>query len=302
LGLLGFLDLPSEKFFDILALVIMWKNVLHKSNNTPINSMAESFKDAGAYSFVYQQPKNQQEIRAATQALLSCPTGSIGTRACNNAKEVMADFPLPIAPDGVHYCGFNSPKSYGGNSFFVKHKDGNWLIDSPKYLPHLIKKFEELGGIQYIFLTHRDDVAEAARYANHFGSKRIIHKAEVSAQPESEVVIEGIESTQFTPEFIVLPVPGHTAGHMVLLYKSTYLFTGDHLAYDPESGELDAYKDYCWYSWHEQTVSMKRLLNFLKTHQCEWVLAGHGHRIQFPRNVMLSKLNNLVQRMEANRD
>jgi hypothetical protein len=50
----------------------------------------------------------------------------------------------------VYYPGFNSPKSYGGHSYVIQHLEGNWLIDSPKYLLHLIRRFEEPGGLRYI--------------------------------------------------------------------------------------------------------------------------------------------------------
>jgi len=100
----------------------------------------ELSSDHGEYSFVYHQPENDFHIRAALQALLACPTGSIGTLNANDAKAVIADFPLPIDEyDGMqlYYCGFTSPKSFGGSSYFLHHPEGNWLIDSPKFLPHL---------------------------------------------------------------------------------------------------------------------------------------------------------------------
>src|SRR5438876_9874757 len=100
----------------------------------------------------------------------------------------MADFPLLIE-EPVYYCGYNSPKSFGGNSYFVRHPEGNWLIDSPKYLPYLVGRFQEMGGLRYIFLTHRDDVADAERYAATFGSTRIIHRAELDSQPGAEIVL-----------------------------------------------------------------------------------------------------------------
>lgn len=253
----------------------------------------DSFADQGEYSFVFQQPVSSSDVRAATRALLCCPTGSIGTLATNEARDVMADLPLHVEED-VFYCGFNSPKSYGGNSFFVKHPDGNWLIDSPKYLPHLVKQFKQLGGIKYLFLTHQDDVAEASRYATEFGAKRIIHRREISAQPDAEIVIDGTEPIEFAREFIIVPVPGHTRGHLVLLYKSKFLFTGDHLAYDAESSQLIAFRRHCWYSWDEQIVSMKKLAAY----QFEWVLAGHGNRGKLPANQMHEQLLRLIELMK----
>lgn len=252
-----------------------------------------SFKDQGEFSFVFEQPQSREDVRAATRALLCCPTGSIGTRQANDAKTIMQDLPLPIE-DNVFYSGFNSPKSYGGNSFFVQHPDGNWLIDSPKYLPHLVKQFEKFGGIKYLFLTHQDDVAEAARYATEFGAQRIIHRTEISAQPDSEIVIENNDVVEFSKDFTIIPVPGHTRGHMVLLYKSKFLFTGDHLAFDPAISKLYAFRRHCWYSWEEQTKSMARLLDY----DFEWVLAGHGDRAKLSSIEMHQQLAELVDLMK----
>src|SRR5262245_14356158 len=107
------------------------------------------FGEADGYSFVRKQPRDEAEIRSSLHALLACPTGSIGARGPNQGKAAFADFPLPVDGD-VFYCGFTSPKSYGGSSYFIRHRAGNWLVDSPKFLPQLVRKFESLGGLRYI--------------------------------------------------------------------------------------------------------------------------------------------------------
>ncbi len=254
----------------------------------------DTFADSGDYSFVRTQPRNPTEERRALRALLACPTGSIGTVGRPDVSAVKEDFPLPLE-DGVSYCGFNSPKSYGGNSYFIQHPDGNWLIDAPKYLPHLVRRFQEAGGIRFVFLTHRDDVADAERYAATFDSRRVIHRAELDAQPGAEMVLEGTEPTLLTPEFLVIPTPGHTEGHCVLLYRDRFLFTGDHLDWDRDSQELSASQDFCWYSWTEQTASMAKLA----TYTFEWVLPGHGQRVRLPAERMKREMAALVERMRA---
>ena len=251
-----------------------------------------TFGETGSSAFVRAQPQTAEARRRALRALLACPTGSIGTLRRNRAKAVLGDFPLRLE-DEVFYCGFNSPKSYGGNSYFVQHAAGNWLIDSPKFLPQLVKKFAECGGISHIFLTHRDDVADAARYAHQFNARRIIHRKELMAQPDAETVLEGTAPIQLAPEFVAIPTPGHTAGHSVLLYRSAYLFTGDHLDWDRAEQRLDAARDYCWYSWAQQTASMAQLLNF----DFAWVLPGHGQRVRLPYDRMRQELASLVARM-----
>ena len=251
------------------------------------------FADQGQYSYVSHQPQNDTQEVEAMRALLSCPVGSIGNRA-KSKPNVAGDFPLPITAD-VYYCGFNSAQSYGGNSFFITHPDGNWLIDSPKFLPHLVKQFTALGGIKYIFLTHRDDVADADKYAAEFGAQRLIHRAELSSQPQSEIVIDQDDDLQFAPDFRIIVTPGHTRGHMVLLYKNQVLFTGDHLSYDVDEDTLYAHEGHCWYDWQEQIKSMKRLSQF----DFEWVLAGHGNRGHLPLKKMKRKLNELIERMPS---
>jgi glyoxylase-like metal-dependent hydrolase (beta-lactamase superfamily II)/ferredoxin len=252
------------------------------------------FAESALYSFVHSQPRSEQDSRAAVRALLACPVGSIGTSHHLDVKPVMDDFPLPI--EGcVYYCGFCSPDSYGATSYFIRHPDGNWLIDSPRSVTHLNRRFEQMGGIRYIFLTHRDDVADAAVFARRFGATRIIHREDLPAQPDAEVVIDGTEAVQITPEFKIIPTPGHSPGHCVLLFRDRYLFTGDHVWWRAGRRMLDAWRLGCWHSWEEQTASMHRLLE----ETFEWVLPGHGGRICLPRNQMRLELTALVQRMRA---
>jgi glyoxylase-like metal-dependent hydrolase (beta-lactamase superfamily II)/ferredoxin len=251
----------------------------------------EVFGETDTYSFVKHQPADEAQTRLALRALVCCPTGSIGTRGRNLAGAVMDDFPLLIEDD-VYYSGFNSPKSYGGNSYFVRHRDGNWLIDSPKFLPRLVRRLEDLGGLSRIFLTHQDDVADAERYAAHFGAKRIIHREELDAQPEAEIVIDSFDDVPMG-DFRVIPTPGHTRGHCVLLYRDRFLFTGDHLWWERSDKRLGASRSYCWYSWPEQTASMARLLDY----RFEWVLPGHGQQVKLPAAEMNQKLRELVERM-----
>lgn len=251
------------------------------------------FGEADGYSMVRAQPIDDRESRDAVRALLCCPTGSIGTHGPNNAKEVIDDFPLKLEGD-VFYTGFNSAKSYGGNSYFVRHPRGNWLIDSPKYLPHLVANIEKLGGVRYIFLTHRDDVADAKLFAQHFDAPRIIHKRDLSSQPDAELVIDGTDAIEFSDGFKIIPSPGHTAGHCLLLHDDKYLFTGDHLAWERDEKRLDAWPDYAWYSWEQQFDSLKKLLDY----DFEWVLPGHGDRVHLSKEEMHLQMQKLIAMFE----
>jgi glyoxylase-like metal-dependent hydrolase (beta-lactamase superfamily II)/ferredoxin len=249
-----------------------------------------TFGETGEFSFVKRQPGSFEEERAAYRALVACPTGSIGTAEKAGVASAVRDFPLLLAAD-LFYCGFNSRKSFGGNSYFLKHPAGNWLIDSPRFVEHLARRFAEEGGVRYIFLTHRDDVADAERYAVRFGAERIIHRLELAAQPDAERVMEGFDPIGLAPGFLAIPTPGHTRGHCVLLAEGRYLFTGDHIWWSRARGRLNASRDVCWHSWREQVASVRLLAGY----SFEWVLPGHGQRAYFPRERMAGEVARLVQ-------
>lgn len=254
------------------------------------------FAEGDGHAFVRRQPTTAEHRRSALHALVSCPTGSIGYLGHDRPGSVMDDFPLPVE-EPVFYCGFNSPKSYGGNAYLVRHPEGNWLIDSPKFLPRLVRRLEELGGVSRLFLTHSDDVADAARYAERFGAARVIHRAELHSQPDAEVVLDGDDPVELAPGFVAIPTPGHTEGHCVLLVRERFLFTGDHLAWDRDARRLDAHRDYCWFSWRRQVESMARLAEY----SFEWVLPGHGQRVHLPAEEMRPAMHDLVARMKEGR-
>jgi glyoxylase-like metal-dependent hydrolase (beta-lactamase superfamily II) len=137
----------------------------------------------------------------------------------------------------------------------------------------LVKRIHELGGIQTMFLTHQDDVADHAQFATEFGCERVMHEADIG--PDTAVVerkIPGMEPVALDHELLVIPTPGHTRGSACLLYRDAFLLSGDHLAWSPRLGHLYAFKDACWHDWQVQISAMERLAK----HRFKCVLPGHG--------------------------
>jgi glyoxylase-like metal-dependent hydrolase (beta-lactamase superfamily II)/ferredoxin len=248
-----------------------------------------TFAESGEYSSVAVQPHGDDDLAAALRALVACPVGAIGDAAHRSVSAAVAAFPLPI--DGpVSYLGFNARVSYGANAYLLEHAGGNWMIDSPRWTPSLVRALEARGGLRYVFLTHRDDVADAARYAAHFGARRIIHARDRMAQPDAEIVVDGDEPVAFG-DVTVIPTPGHTRGHCVLHHR-TYLFSGDHLAWDRERQRLTAFRDVCWYDWRTLLRSVEKLVPY----DVEWVLPGHGERAHLGVATMRDELRGIVAR------
>ncbi|HLP87282.1 MAG TPA: MBL fold metallo-hydrolase [Nostocaceae cyanobacterium] len=255
---------------------------------------SEVFYRVDEQSAVYHQPTNEKERLAALQALLSCPTSSIGTiEKPKDIKSAQQTLPI-LVDDNVYHCGYHSESSFGAASYLIQLPEGNILIDSPRFTPPLIKRLEELGEIRYMFLTHKDDVADHQKFAAHFHCQRILHHDDVTTGTRDvEIKLTGSEPYQLTPEILIIPVPGHSRGHTVLLYKNKFLFTGDHLEWSEDLQQLAAFKDYCWYSWTEQTKSMQKLANY----SFEWVLPGHGRRFHADAATMRDQMHKCIDWM-----
>lgn len=255
----------------------------------------EIFSRADSQSAVHHQPVNEKERLAALQALLACPTASIGTvEKPTDMKRAQASLPTLIS-ENVYHCGYHSEKSYGAASYFVARSQGNILIDSPRFTPPLAKQLEAMGGIRYMYLTHRDDVADHQKFHDHFGCERILHADDVSRGTQSvEIQLNGTEPYAIADDLLIIPVPGHTKGHTVLLYDNKYLFTGDHLAWSVHLEHLYAFRRHCWYSWPQQVESMHRLLDY----SFEWVLPGHGRRHHADKVTMAAEMEHCVAWMQ----
>ena len=253
------------------------------------------FDRQNSQSAVYHQPKNEAERLSAMQALLSCPTASIGTvDKPTDIKQAQQTFPL-LVEDNVYHCGYHAENSYGAASYFIQREAGNILIDSPRFTAPLVKQLEAMGGIKQMYLTHKDDIADHQKFQQHFKCDRILHEDEIQeATRDVEIKISGTEAVELAPDILIIPVPGHSKGHTVLLYKNKFLFTGDHLAYSAYLNHLYAFRRFCWYSWTEQIKSMEKLANY----SFEWILPGHGRRHHDDSKAVAKQMQDCIEWMK----
>src|SRR5438132_6447087 len=159
-------------------------------------------------SFVQEQPANDASWRRALHAVVSCPTSSIGAE--RSAKEAARDLPVHLEGE-VYRCGYSSEASYGAQSYFLLRKGGNFLIDSPRFAAPLVRRIEEMGGVRWMFLTHRDDVADHAKWRERFGCERVLHERDVDSDTaDVETKIVGDARVALADDLLVVPTPGHT--------------------------------------------------------------------------------------------
>ena len=142
------------------------------------------FQDVGSQSAVFHQPDSNDELLATQKALLACPTSSIGSVTKHDMTRALASYPEPVVDD-VYRCGFTSESSFGAFSYLIKKDSGNVLIDSPRFAGPLVKNIDAMGGVKTMLLTHQDDVADHAKFAERFGCERVLHRDDVRSASRS---------------------------------------------------------------------------------------------------------------------
>lgn len=71
-------------------------------------------------------------------------------------KAAQQGLPLPVPGcSNVYSNGWRSVKSFACESYLIVRPEGNIMIDTPRFNPVLTKRIQELGGIKWIFLTHK---------------------------------------------------------------------------------------------------------------------------------------------------
>ena len=245
-------------------------------------------------SLFTRQPETPEELEMAWRAVLVCPTRSVGHETLRQPETPV--FPQPLG-EGVYRLGHNARSSFGAHSYAVVRDEGNLMIDAPRWTREVAEPLEALGGVEHIVLSHRDDVADADKYAEHFGASVWIHVHDRDAAPYATDLIHGTEQHTVTTGVVAFPVPGHTEGSVLYLVDGHLLFTGDSLCWHPATATLHAFRQACWHSWTEQTAALERFrasgLRF------DRLFAGHGWSHDAPPAVFQERLAELVARMPS---
>jgi glyoxylase-like metal-dependent hydrolase (beta-lactamase superfamily II) len=225
--------------------------------------------DDGGLSYVARQPASPDEEAAMWRAAVACPTRSIGHRVVR--RPPAPAFPFELTP-GVLAMGNNDRSSFGAHSYLVPRPDGNVLVDSPRYLRSLAERVDDLGGVAHVVLSHRDDVADADRWAERYGARVWIHAEDATAAPYASDVVSGVAPVDVAPGVVLVPAPGHTRGSVVFHVDDRWLFTGDTLHWNRHRMHLDVFPRQTWFSW----VALADSMDVLARLPVEWVFPGHG--------------------------
>ena len=194
--------------------------------------------DSEGRSVVVRQPQSPAETAALWRASVACPTKSIGNRDIRRPPTEV--FPFELTP-GVCALGHNSPSSFGAHSYLVVRPAGNLMVDSPRYTRVLTDALDTLGGLKHILLTHRDDVVDADKWAERYGSRVWIHRDDADAAPYATDITTGDQEVD--DGVISIHIPGHTKGHVAFHVDDKWLFTGDSLFWNHRREALDVFPE-----------------------------------------------------------
>ncbi len=239
-----------------------------------------------------RQPETDEEIEMAWRAVMVCPTRSVGHVSLKRPEAPV--FPHDLG-DGVFRLGHNARSSFGAHSYLARRQSGNLMVDAPRWTREVADPVEGLGGVAHVLLSHRDDVADAERYAERFGARVWIHADDRDAAPYATDLIEGTEPKEILDGVVAFPVPGHTRGSVLYLVDGHLLFSGDSLAWHPRREQLLAFRNACWYSWPEQTASLGRFA--ASELRFDRLFCGHGWSHDADADTFQRELDALVERM-----
>ena len=193
--------------------------------------------------------------------------------------------------------GVTMLQSSAGSHVFLVQAAENVLIDTgnPGEFDAIWADLRSLGveSIDHILLTHHDvdHIGNARRLQEQTGARVWASREDIpyiigeKPRPGIKRIIQGIirvepprmsgsysENLQFG-EIQVIPAPGHTPGHVIVLYRHV-LFIGDLFAI--KHGTLRLFPSYL--TWNSQAVFQS--LALLKTLKFDWLCPAHGQPLQ----------------------
>ncbi|MFC9857782.1 MULTISPECIES: MBL fold metallo-hydrolase [unclassified Streptomyces] len=255
----------------------------------------ELIRETAGRSEMIRQPRNGAEARQLHAAVFACPVRSI-RHSGRRLDDALDPFPLAL-DDAVHLCGHNSTRTAGANSYLLRRPSGTlMMIDTPRWSGTLAARYEELGSVTDVLLTHRDHAAHGRRYADRFGARLWIHEDDLDAAPDADHVLRGTDPAEIGEGVTAHPLPGHTRGSVLYIADERYCFSGDSLYWSRTTADLEVAESVTWYSIEELGASLARTADRL---HFEWLLPGHGDRKRLPAREMARRMKQLTARVQT---
>jgi glyoxylase-like metal-dependent hydrolase (beta-lactamase superfamily II) len=161
-----------------------------------------------------------------------------------------------------------------GGTAYLLMESTNILIDCPAWDAQTQAFLTTQGGVQWLFLTHRDSIGKAKAVQKAFGCAIVIQEQEAYLLPDATV-------TSFQQDFTLsdhtraLWTSGHTPGSACLYHAGFggVLFTGRHVLPTPQ-GQLAPIKTAKTFHWHRQQRNVQKLVEGFTPETLHWICPG----------------------------
>ncbi|MFD3921787.1 MBL fold metallo-hydrolase [Streptomyces sp. NPDC058595] len=249
--------------------------------------------EADGRSAVVRQPLDAAEERQLHAAAFACHTRSVRPPAGRRLDRDLDPYPLPFDAT-VSLCGHNAPMTAAANSYLVRRPSGaQIMVDTPRWSEELAARFEALGPVSDVLLTHQDHAAHGRAYADRFGARLWIHEDDLAAAPDADQVLRGTGAVEIADGVVAHPLPGHTRGSVVYVADERYCFSGDSFYWSRTTGDIEVVDNVTWYSIEELAAGLARTVDALRF---EWLLPGHGDRRHLPAAEAARRMRALAAR------
>ena len=163
----------------------------------------------------------------------------------------------------------------GGTAYLIVENEVNILLDCPAWDEANQKLLQSLGGVQWLFLSHRGGIGKTREIQETFG-------CEILIQEQEAYLLPGLKVTTFEQEFTLSPLaqaiwtPGHSPGSSCLSYISQQchlLFSGRHLLPN-RIGEPVPLRTAKTFHWPRQIKSVQSLLDRFTPETLQYICPG----------------------------
>lgn len=148
----------------------------------------------------------------------------------------------------------------GGTAYFLM-ENTNILIDCPAWDETTQTFLEQQGGVEWLFVTHRDSIGKAQEIQQ-------VLKCAIAIQEQEAYLLPGATITSFQHQLTLsdrtraLWTPGHSPGSACLYHSGLggVLFTGRHLLPTPQAA-LAPIKTAKTFHWRRQLQNVQKLID-----------------------------------------
>jgi glyoxylase-like metal-dependent hydrolase (beta-lactamase superfamily II) len=190
----------------------------------------------------------------------------------------------------------------GGTAYFIVRNESNILIDSPALEKTNQDFLKAQGGVQRLFITHRDAIGKTEEIQKIFN-------CEIFIQEQEAYLLPGLAVTTFSDklsldsEIKLIWTPGHSPGSSCLYYNrfQGVLFSGRHLVPNLQ-GEPVLLRTAKTFHWRRQIKSLQLLIESFTAETLHYICPGANTGFLRGKYLIDQAYQRLVYQLSENKE